>query len=138
LQIGQEAHQVLHAAAEPIDRPGGNHVDLACRGVLEQPIETGPLVAALGAADAGVLIDADDLPAGPGCNSLQLVALVLGRLPVCADADVDALEAIMKRVGCFKYGYLSLTRSLKTYGFLTRSTAGFSVWGEPPFASSDS
>jgi hypothetical protein len=63
-QLGQEANQILQAAAEQIDGPGRDHVDLAGGGVLQEPIESWALVATLGAADAGVLIETYNLPAG--------------------------------------------------------------------------
>src|SRR5262249_46322998 len=39
------------------------HVDLAGGDILQQPIEARTLVAAVGAADVGVLVEADDHPA---------------------------------------------------------------------------
>jgi hypothetical protein len=63
LEFVQEADEILQAAAEAIDGPCCDHVDLARRGVVEQSIEARTLVAAVGARDAGVLVDADDLPA---------------------------------------------------------------------------
>lgn len=62
LQVCEKANKILQTAAETIDRPGRDHVDLARGGILEQPIETRPLVATLAAADAGILIEADHLP----------------------------------------------------------------------------
>jgi hypothetical protein len=88
-QFHQQANQVLHGAAEPIDGPRCNHVDLARRGVLKQAIKCRPLIAPLSAADAGILIDLDDLPAAAGCHGLELLALVEGRLAARADPEID-------------------------------------------------
>jgi hypothetical protein len=68
LQFTGEADEVLKTAAEPVDAPCRDHVDLARCGIHSQPIEAGTLVAPFGAADAGILIDTDDLPAGPRGN----------------------------------------------------------------------
>jgi hypothetical protein len=35
LLIGQEPNQIPKAAAKPIDTPGGDHIDLAPRGVFQ-------------------------------------------------------------------------------------------------------
>jgi hypothetical protein len=78
LQLCQEAGEILHAAAETVDGPGRNHVDPPRRGILEHAIKSRPLVAAFGAADAGVFVDVDDLPAGARRDRLQLAPLVLG------------------------------------------------------------
>jgi len=37
------SHRQLETAAEPIHRPGSNHVDTARCGVLEQPVQAGRL-----------------------------------------------------------------------------------------------
>jgi hypothetical protein len=44
---------------------------------------------ALGARNAGVLVDLDDMPAGAGSDSLELTALVVGGLPRRADSQTD-------------------------------------------------
>ena len=46
LKLIQEADQILEAAAETIHRPCRDHVDLARRGILEQPVEARALVSA--------------------------------------------------------------------------------------------
>src|SRR5260370_31472032 len=90
LQFVQEPDQMLKAAAEPVDRPDRDHVDLARRRVPHQPIKAGTLVAALRATDAGVLVELDHLPARPRGDRFQLTALVLGGLPRCADSKINA------------------------------------------------
>jgi len=62
-QLGQEADQVLQAAAETIDGPGHHDIELALSGVAAQRVEGRALVATLGAADAMILVDLDDLAA---------------------------------------------------------------------------
>src|SRR5215469_14548742 len=63
VQLGQKANEVLQAAAEPIDRPRHHQIELALSGIAQQPIELRPLIPALSAADAVVLVDTDDLTA---------------------------------------------------------------------------
>src|SRR5262249_41558811 len=55
MQLGQEPHEVLQAAAEPINRPRYHYVELALGGIAAHGIEGRSLVPALGAADAVVL-----------------------------------------------------------------------------------
>ena len=74
----EEADQVLKAAAETIDRPSHHHVELAPGRSLVEGVELRPLVLALGAGDAVILVDAHDLPTGPLGNLAQL-ALLVGR-----------------------------------------------------------
>jgi hypothetical protein len=50
VQLGQEAHEVLQAAAEPINRPGHDHIELALGGVSAQRIEARALVTPFGTA----------------------------------------------------------------------------------------
>jgi hypothetical protein len=47
VQLGQEADQVLQAAAETIDGPGHHDIELALSGVAAQRVEGRALVAAL-------------------------------------------------------------------------------------------
>jgi hypothetical protein len=59
----KEGDQILKAAAQPIDRPGHHHVELPLGRVPAKCIEARPLVPPLGAADAVVAVDLDDLQA---------------------------------------------------------------------------
>ena len=61
MQLGEEADQVLQAAAEPIDRSRRHHVESPLGSIPAQPIECRALVLAFGAADAVVLVDMDDI-----------------------------------------------------------------------------
>ncbi|WP_458192560.1 hypothetical protein [Bradyrhizobium sp. UFLA05-153] len=90
LEVAQEADQILQAAAEAINAPGRDHVDLAGGDILQQPIEARTLVAAVGAADVGVLVEACDHPARALSDRLQLAALVLRGLSVSADTSWPA------------------------------------------------
>ena len=47
-------------------------------------------VAALGSADARVLVETDNLPARASCNDLKLAALVFCGLSVCRNSQIDA------------------------------------------------
>src|SRR5262245_19189844 len=89
VQLGQKADQVLQAATEPIDRPGHYHVKRAFGGVSAERIEAGSFVAALGAADAVILVDLDDLTARAGGDRAQLALLIGRRLIDSADAKVE-------------------------------------------------
>ena len=88
-QLLQGRHQVLDAAAEPIDGPGGQHVVAAPGGVLERLIEAGASIAALAAADGVVGVRRDDLVAGALGPGGQLAHLVLDGLAAGADTSVD-------------------------------------------------
>jgi len=82
------AQEVNQRSPEPIDGKGHHDVEFAPAGILEHGIEAGPLVAALGAADALVLVGSDHIPATALCDLLELADLVLHRLPVKRDANV--------------------------------------------------
>jgi hypothetical protein len=66
------------------------HVDLPSGGVLQHSVEGGALVAPLGAADAGVLVEIHHLPARTVGNRFQLSLLILGGLTVGGNPEVDA------------------------------------------------
>src|SRR5262249_15844705 len=76
MQLGQEGNKILQAAAEPIDAPSHDHVELALSAIAQKPIELSPLVPALSAADAVILVDTDDLAAHAAGNLAQLPLLV--------------------------------------------------------------
>ena len=63
LKFNEVMDKVLQAAAEPVDGPHRHHVELALGRRLEQGIEAGTLIAALGARRL-VLADRHDPPAG--------------------------------------------------------------------------
>jgi hypothetical protein len=89
VQLLQGVDEVGQRAAEAVDRPGGQQVELPAHGILQHAIELGAPVASLGAADAGVGIDVGDLVtvrAGPG---LEHAALVLDGLLVRGDPEVE-------------------------------------------------
>ena len=66
----------MKAAAEPIDRPGHHHVELALSGIPAKPIELGALISALSATDAVIPVDAGDLTAHAAGHLSQLPLLV--------------------------------------------------------------
>jgi hypothetical protein len=80
MQLGQEADQILQAAAEPVDRPRHDHVELALCCIPAESIEPRALVPALGAADTMILVDLADVPAHAAGDFGQLALLVGGRL----------------------------------------------------------
>ena len=52
VQFLQNVHQILQAAAQPIDGPCRDHIDLLPGNRLEQLVEPGAAITALGTADA--------------------------------------------------------------------------------------
>ena len=62
VEFAEEVQQVDQRAAQAIDRPGRDHVDVTTGNGLEQAIEARPLVAAFGARDTGVLEKLDEAP----------------------------------------------------------------------------
>src|SRR5262249_43822531 len=68
VKLGQERHKVFQAAPQAIDVPSHHDVELALGGVPAQRIERGPAIAALSAADAVILVDLRNLPAGAFCG----------------------------------------------------------------------
>ena len=49
MKFGQEAHQVLQRATEPIDRPGHDDIEFAGASILPKPVKGRPLIPSLGA-----------------------------------------------------------------------------------------
>jgi hypothetical protein len=84
VEFTEEVQQVDQGAAQAIDRPCRDHVDVAAGNGLEQAIEARALVAALGAGDTGVLEKLDHAPAVARGDRFQFTALVFGRLLVIA------------------------------------------------------
>jgi len=89
VQFGKKTDQVLKAAAEPIDAPGHDQIELPLGGVATQAIEFRAAVPALSAAYAMVPLDADDLPAHAGSDLAQFALLVGGGLIQGRDAKVE-------------------------------------------------
>src|SRR6266516_2937429 len=91
MQLGQERDQVLQGPAKSVNRPSHDDVELAPGRALAQSVESGPPISTLGAADALVAIDVDDLAAHPVGDLAERALLVLGRLPIQrTDADVES------------------------------------------------
>src|SRR5262245_56315473 len=76
----QEAEEVHERPAEPIDRPGRNHVDLAPGDRLHDGLKAGALIAALGTRDTRILENARYGPSVALGDGFQLAPLVLRRL----------------------------------------------------------
>ena len=76
VQLAQEPHKVLKAAAQAIDTPGHDHIELAARRGPAQRIERRALVATFGAADAVVFVDLGDLAAHAAGDRAQLASWV--------------------------------------------------------------
>jgi hypothetical protein len=88
VQLGQEGNKILQAAAEPIDVPGHDDIEIStCSGFM-QGIKGWALVSALCATDAVVLVDLGDLPAC-AFRGLPELAFLIGRgLVESADAKM--------------------------------------------------
>src|SRR5262245_13552249 len=89
MNFRQEAHQVLQAAPQPVDRPGHDHVELPFGGIPAERIEARTLVTPSGAADAVIFVDLDDLTAHATGDPPQLALLIGGGLVESADAEVE-------------------------------------------------
>ena len=89
MQLGQERHEVLEAAAEPIDAPGHDHVELPFGRIATERIESRAPVPAPGAADAVILVDLDDLASHPAGDLTELALLVGRGLVLRRDAEVE-------------------------------------------------
>src|SRR5215510_9309018 len=89
MQFGKKTDQVLKAAAEPIDAPGHDQIELPLGGVVTQAIEFRAAVPAPSAAYAMVPIDADDLATHAGSDLAKLTLLVRRSLLGGRDAKVE-------------------------------------------------
>ena len=80
IQFAEKPDEILQRAAETVDRPGRDDVDLAgdCR--LQQAIEFRSLVAPLGAADAAIGKHVDDVPSLGLARRAQHLLLIVDRL----------------------------------------------------------
>lgn len=61
-KLADDPHELLQAPPEPVDRPGGDEVDLAAHDRLEHGVERRTLAPALRPGDALVDVALDDLP----------------------------------------------------------------------------
>jgi hypothetical protein len=80
MELAEEVQQVDQRAAQAIDRPGRDHVDVAAGDGLQQAIEARPLVASLGAGDPGILEKLNQAPAVARGDLFDLTSLVFGGL----------------------------------------------------------
>ena len=84
---------MLQAAAEAIDRPGHDHVELATGRRLMKGVELRPLVFCFCPGDTMVLLNPNDLPTGPLGDLTQFSLLVCrglieGRNPEIEDCSL--------------------------------------------------
>ena len=89
MQLGQEGDQVLQAAAETIDRPSHNNIELPCAGVTAKRVESRPLFSALGARNAVVLVDLHYFPTGTFSYFAQLTILIGRGLVGGRDPEIE-------------------------------------------------
>jgi hypothetical protein len=77
MQLREEAAQVLHAAAETINRPRHGNIEPAPRGVLVHGVEARTLISTLRARDARIPIHGHDLVSHS--HSQELILLPIAR-----------------------------------------------------------
>src|SRR6478672_1665121 len=85
----ENGEQIGERSTEPIHRPRRDHVELFRVHRLHHGVEPWALVPALGAANASVLVDLDGLPAGSLSDGLQLATLIVSRLLISGDTEID-------------------------------------------------
>src|SRR5215831_13103034 len=73
MQLREEADEILQTAAEPIDAPGHDDIELATGSVAVEAVKGGPAVAALRPGDTVVGVDLNHLMphAGRGLGELS-------------------------------------------------------------------
>ena len=97
LQVAEKANEVLQTAPEAIYRPSRDHVELFPRNGMEQGVEAGPVLAALGAADAAIDVFRNDRPAVAFDRGAKFSQLVLGALAVRGNTrNVTAVTAVVR------------------------------------------
>jgi len=85
----------LQAAAETIDRPSHNDIELPCAGVTAKRVESRPLISALGAKNAVVLVDLHYSPTGVFSYFAQLTLLVGRGLIAGRDPEIPQIQIAM-------------------------------------------
>jgi hypothetical protein len=89
LELAEEGDEVLQAAAEPVNRPSRDYVELSAHDRFVQSVKPWPVAAPLGAGYSSVNILGRYAPASPIARSHKLAPLVLDCLVVCADAQIQ-------------------------------------------------
>jgi hypothetical protein len=80
VQLREETHKILKAAAKSVHRPGHDYVEFALSGIPNEPIKLWSLIPAFGAAYSVIFVDPDNFTAHPARNFAQLALLIGGRL----------------------------------------------------------
>ena len=99
LDVAEEVDQVGQGSSDSAHREGRDQIEVLARHALEQAVEAGSFVAALGAGDALVEEGGDDLPVLPLGDSQQIAKLVLDRLGAVGRRDT-AVEGYALGQGC--------------------------------------
>src|SRR5262249_4275064 len=81
--------QVAQRAAQAVNRPCHDDIELPPAGVLEHGVKARPSVSSLGARDARIAIDLDHIPSAAPSDLPKLADLVFDRLCVRADSHVQ-------------------------------------------------
>jgi hypothetical protein len=93
MDLAEKTDEVLERPSKAIDAPGCDDLELASDRVLAEPVEAGTLVATLRPANPMVEVDAVELPPAMLGNPLELPALVVRRLTIGGDPEVDRSPA---------------------------------------------
>jgi hypothetical protein len=68
MQLGQEANQILKTAAETVNGPSHDDIELALRGIAAKRVERWPLIPAFGARNTVILVNLHHFPAHAAGN----------------------------------------------------------------------
>jgi hypothetical protein len=90
VNLAQEGDEILQRAPKPIDAPGHDDVKPTASRIPTQAVEGGALVATLGAADAVVRINLDDLVAQARSHRPKFLLLIVGGLVERGRAQVKS------------------------------------------------
>src|SRR5262249_18361554 len=89
MNLRQKPDQILQTAAEAINAPGHNHIELALCRIAAKGVECRAPVPDLSAADAMVLVDLDDLAAHASGNIAQFPLLIGRGLLDCGHPEIE-------------------------------------------------
>jgi len=89
LKVLDCAKQVDERTSEPVDGPRHHHVEVPPTGVFQHAIKAGSLGTTFGSADASVRVDLHNFPTAAPRDPPQFPYLVLYRLSVGADPNID-------------------------------------------------
>jgi hypothetical protein len=89
VQALENTEQVGERSAKPVNRPRCDHIELLGVHRLHHSVQSRTLISALGSADASVFVNIGNLPAGPFGDRLKLSTLIVSRLLVRRNSEID-------------------------------------------------